>query len=69
MEARAAEAIQSNPEKFAHYIVAEAGGRVTNMDGDPFMSRGGHVLATNGHLHPAMLAIIRKFREKRGIVD
>jgi myo-inositol-1(or 4)-monophosphatase len=46
-------------------IVAEAGGRVTNMDGDPFTSRGGHVLATNGHLHEAMLSIIRTFRSGR----
>jgi myo-inositol-1(or 4)-monophosphatase len=50
-------------------IVAEAGGRVTNMDGNPFTSRGGQVLATNGRLHPAMLAIIREFRENRATVD
>jgi myo-inositol-1(or 4)-monophosphatase len=50
-------------------VVAEAGGRVTNMDGNPFTARGGQVLATNGHLHPAMLAIIRQFREKRATVD
>jgi myo-inositol-1(or 4)-monophosphatase len=46
-------------------IVAEAGGRITNMAGQPFASRGGHVLATNGHLHDAMLAVIAKFREDR----
>lgn len=39
-------------------IVAEAGGRVTNMAGEPFSSRGRHVLATNGRLHDAMLAVI-----------
>jgi len=50
-------------------IVAEAGGRVTNMDGDPFTSRGGDILATNGPLHPAMLAIIRAFRERPSTVD
>src|SRR6188474_2343623 len=38
-------------------IVAEAGGRVTGMDGSPFRSRGRHVLATNGELHDAMLEI------------
>jgi myo-inositol-1(or 4)-monophosphatase len=43
-------------------IVSEAGGRVTNTDGEPFTSRGGHVLATNGHLHDAMLSVIRTFR-------
>jgi len=42
-------------------IVAEAGGRVTGMDGSPFTSRGGHVLATNGAVHDAMLDVIRAF--------
>ena len=46
-------------------IVAEAGGRVTSTDGEPFTSRGGHVLATNGHLHDAMLDVIRTFRTGR----
>ena len=46
-------------------IVAEAGGRITGMAGEPFTSRGGHVLATNGHLHDAMLEVIVKFREGR----
>jgi myo-inositol-1(or 4)-monophosphatase len=46
-------------------IVAEAGGRVTNTDGGPFSSRGGQVLATNGHLHAAMLDVIATFREGR----
>lgn len=46
-------------------IVAEAGGRVTNMDGARFTSRGGHVLATNGHLHEAMLQTITSFRAGR----
>jgi len=44
-------------------IVSEAGGRVTGTDGGPFTSRGGQVLATNGHLHDAMLAVIAGFRE------
>jgi myo-inositol-1(or 4)-monophosphatase len=43
-------------------IVAEAGGRVTNMDGTSFGSRHRHVLATNALLHDQMLAIIRQFR-------
>ena len=46
-------------------IVAEAGGRVTNTDGAAFTSRGGHVLATNGHLHETMLAVITTFRAGR----
>lgn len=43
-------------------LVAEAGGRVTNMDGQPFTSRGGRVLATNGLLHESMLDVIRTFK-------
>jgi myo-inositol-1(or 4)-monophosphatase len=43
-------------------VVAEAGGRITNTDGEPFTSRGGHVLATNGHLHDSMLDTIQTFR-------
>jgi myo-inositol-1(or 4)-monophosphatase len=43
-------------------IVAEAGGFVTTLSGTPFTSRGGHVLATNGHLHEAMLDVIRDYR-------
>src|SRR6185295_19672433 len=46
-------------------IVAEAGGRITTMAGDPFTSRGGHVLATNGHLHDVMLGVISSFRAGR----
>jgi len=46
-------------------IVAEAGGRVTNTDGAEFTSRGGHVLATNGHLHDTMLEVITTFRAGR----
>ena len=46
-------------------IVAEAGGRITNMAGEPFTSRGGHVLAANEQLHPAMLDVIVKFRQGR----
>jgi myo-inositol-1(or 4)-monophosphatase len=46
-------------------IVAEAGGRVTRNDGNPFTSRSGDVLATNGHLHEAMLEVIATFRAGR----
>jgi len=45
-------------------IVAEAGGRVTNMDGSAFTSRGRHVLATNGLLHDAMLEVVGDFRRR-----
>ena len=43
-------------------IVAEAGGRVTDTDGQPFTSRAGHVLATNGRIHDEMLGVIRDLR-------
>ncbi len=46
-------------------IVSEAGGRMTNMDGRPFASRGRDVLATNGLLHADMLTVIKDFRESR----
>src|SRR4029079_11532715 len=39
-------------------IVSEAGGQVSTTDGSPFTSRGGQVLATNGHLHADMLDVI-----------
>jgi myo-inositol-1(or 4)-monophosphatase len=38
-------------------IVQEAGGRVTGLDGSPWDAYAGHVLATNGHIHDAMLRI------------
>jgi myo-inositol-1(or 4)-monophosphatase len=40
-------------------IVAEAGGRVSAMDGSAFSSGAGSVLATNGRIHEAMLDTIR----------
>ena len=43
-------------------IVVEAGGRVTSLDGTPFLSRGGHVLASNGRIHESMLEVIDLFR-------
>lgn len=38
-------------------IVEEAGGRFTSLDGTPGIDHG-HALATNGHLHPAALAVL-----------
>jgi myo-inositol-1(or 4)-monophosphatase len=46
-------------------IVGEAGGRVTSLRGEPFTSRDRHILATNGHLHDAMLQVIRDTRGDR----
>jgi myo-inositol-1(or 4)-monophosphatase len=39
-------------------IVEEAGGRVTGMDGRPWNPAAGHILASNGILHDAMVQII-----------
>jgi myo-inositol-1(or 4)-monophosphatase len=39
-------------------IVAEAGGSVTTMAGQPFQSREGSVLASNGRIHADMLSTI-----------
>lgn len=40
-------------------VVAEAGGRLTGMDGAPFDARAGHLVASNGPVHDAMLEVIR----------
>ncbi len=40
-------------------IVEEAGGRVTNIDGTPFSSRGRHILASNGLVHGKMLEVCK----------
>jgi len=46
-------------------IVAEAGGRVTHMDGSSFSSHRGDLLATNSRLHDPMLEVIRTFKSSR----
>jgi hypothetical protein len=38
---------------------------VTTIDGAPFASRAGSVLATNGRLHGAMLDVLREVRAGR----
>ena len=50
-------------------MVEEAGGRVTDMRGEPFLPRAGHVLATNGLLHDEMQAVIDEFRRSRNRTD
>jgi myo-inositol-1(or 4)-monophosphatase len=40
-------------------IVQEAGGTISTVDGDPFRSRAGSVLASNGRIHAAMVEVIR----------
>lgn len=46
-------------------IVTEAGGVVTTTGGDPFSSRVGDMLATNGRLHGPMVEVVRTFRDSR----
>jgi fructose-1,6-bisphosphatase/inositol monophosphatase family enzyme len=41
--------------------VQEAGGRVTNLRNGAYSSRGQSILATNGHLHGAMVDVIEAF--------
>ena len=40
-------------------VVAEAGGRITGMDGGAFDARAGHLVASNGLVHEPMLEVIR----------
>ncbi|MBW8713711.1 MAG: inositol monophosphatase, partial [Acidobacteria bacterium] len=42
-------------------IIQEAGGRVTDLAGGPYSSRAGNLVATNGHIHDAMVDIIQNF--------
>ena len=46
-------------------VVTEAGGRVTGMDGGPFDARAGHLVASNGVVHDAILEVIRDSRAGR----
>jgi len=46
-------------------IAAEAGGRVTGMDGSRFDPAAAHLLASNGRIHDAMLAVIRDVNDRR----
>ena len=46
-------------------IVEEAGGRMTGIDGSPFDTSAGHLIASNGRVHDDMLAVVREFRAGR----
>jgi len=47
-------------------IVQEAGGRVTDLTGGAYSSRGRSIVASNGHVHGAMVGIVEAYRKKRG---
>ena len=49
----------------AALIVEEAGGRVSDLDGGPFVLRTGRLLASNGHVHDEMLATIARYTVER----
>lgn len=49
----------------AALIVEEAGGRVTGMDGKPYDVGSGHIVASNGPQHEAILSVIRTFSTRR----
>jgi len=40
-------------------LITEAGGRVSDLDGNDVLSGNGTVLASNGHLHDALLDLVR----------
>ena len=44
-------------------IVEEAGGRVSGTAGEPFTPHAGHIVASNGHLHAAMLSTLDRVRQ------
>ena len=46
-------------------IVEEAGGRVTGIDGSPVDLAAAHLVASNGHVHDQILAVIRDVRVGR----
>jgi len=43
-------------------IVSEAGGRISDLAGQPFTSRCGQVLASNGLIHDEMVEVVRRSR-------
>jgi histidinol-phosphatase len=46
-------------------IITEAGGRVSDLDGNDALSGNGTVLASNGHIHDALLDLVRALRPGR----
>ena len=46
-------------------IVQEAGGRITSLDGGPFVLRSGRIIASNGLLHDQMRAVIADYYANR----
>ena len=49
----------------AALIVEEAGGRISDLDGGPFVLRTGRLLASNGRIHDEMVATIASYADER----
>jgi len=47
-------------------MLAEAGGRLTALDGGPFDVRKEQLMASNGVIHDALLDVVRRWRQRRG---
>jgi len=47
-------------------IAEEAGGRISGMDGGPFDPAAAHLIASNGHVHAEVVAVIDAFRRELG---
>jgi myo-inositol-1(or 4)-monophosphatase len=45
-------------------LVEEAGGRVTGLDGGPLDRAAPALVASNGHIHPEMIAVLREVRAR-----
>ena len=48
-------------------MLAEAGGRISALNGGPFDLRDGQLMASNGVIHDALLEIVRRWRERLAI--
>ena len=61
------EGLKPGTSPAASLIVQEAGGRVTSLDGGPFVLRSGRIIATNGLLHDEMRAVIADYYASREV--
>ena len=52
-----------------YLIVAEAGGRISNFDGRAYDVFDKETLATNGHIHEPLLALIQNAEGESGLID
>lgn len=57
--------LQLNPWDTAagKVILEEAGGKITNYEGDPYSIYGDTIIATNTHIHPEMVEVLKSCRQ------